>query len=179
MGNFGVALIDEELRAQLVPGEVPLAHEQASMRGAADRSGKAGRPKLVEGFNGPSLGNILTGDTGFRAEDDYFDSKLSGIGVEGAVGAWGQQVGDAIGFLNILMLTNQRLAVVEMENRQVILSVPRQELVGVRKAPRLFQAGRLELAFRDGSIVRPTLAVLIPRASNRFLRAFETGEPQS
>lgn len=179
MGNFGVALIRDELRAQLVAGEVALAFENASMRSSADRSGKTGKPKLVEGFNAPTLGNILTHDTGFRAEDDYFDAKISGVGVEGAVGSRAQQVASALSELGALLLTTQRLAVVDVPSSRILHSIPIGELHSVTRAPRFLQIGRLELTFRDGSVVRPTLAILIPRASARFLRAVETGQPQS
>lgn len=168
-------MLEESLAAALEPGEVPLAYENATMLTAADRSGKERvQPRLVEGFSpDPVVG-------GFQEEDGFFDAAISGIGSQGPAGGWGSQIQAALNSEGgALLLTDRRLAVTGGTNARILLSVSRQEIVGMRSAPRILQAGRVEITFRDGSVVRPMLAMLIPRASRRFLSAFETGTPQS
>lgn len=175
MGNFGVNLLPDSLRADLVAGEIALAYENATILVASDRSGKERKqPRAVDGFSfDPVVGGI-------QPEDGYFDTKLSGIGAEGEHGARAQQVLHALNHGGTaLLLTNLRLAVVGGMPSRVLLSIPAGEIASIRGAPRLLQFGRIEIGFRDGSVVRPNLALLIPRASGRFLRAFETGQPQS
>ena len=50
---------------------------------------------------------------------------------------------------------------------------PRGSVAAVAWSPRLFQFGRIELRFRDGSVVRLMAGLLSPLAARRFVRAWE------
>lgn len=173
MGHFGVALLSDEVRALLGENETPIAFEFASMMGSADRTGKHPKTRLYDGFSwDPVLGGI-------QAEDGYFESKIAGVGAEGPEGSMGSALLEAIGTGASLLLTTDRLMVVEQYKPRVRFQVPRSELIGVRAVPRFGQLGRLELSLRDGSRVRPMLGMIWPAAARRFRRAFRTGQPQS
>ncbi|MFT0848271.1 hypothetical protein VR010_11025 [Actinomycetaceae bacterium L2_0104] len=173
MGVFGVALLPDQVRANLLAGEAALAYENASMMNAADLSGQKEKPRIAEGFSWNPV------DSGIQPGEGYFESKLSGVGAEGAVGSLGSQVLGATGAGAHLLLTNYRLAIVDSSSHGFRLSIPRQEIAGIEGAPRLGQFGRIQIVFRDGSVVRPMLGMLLPRAAKRFLRAWQTGQPQS
>lgn len=173
MGHFGVALLPDGLLAQLQPGETALGYESASMMGAADRAGRSEKPRPVTGVDlNPFAGGITT-------DPDYLTVKLSGVGAAGAPGV-GSQFMAALGSDgDALLLTDRRIMVTRVTTSEVVVQAPSSSIVYMRAAPRLLQFGRLEIGFTDGSVVRPMLAMLIPRATKRFLRAFHTGQPQS
>ena len=53
----------------------------------------------------------------------------------------------------------------------------RDEVAEIAWSPRLLQFGRIELRFRDGSIVRLMAGVLSPLAARRFIRTWEQSMP--
>ena len=77
-----------------------------------------------------------------------------------------------------LVLTDARLFVAKHKPNEAPSlgwARPRDSVAEIVWSPRLFQFGRVELRFQDGSIVRLMAGLLFPMAARRFVRTWERG----
>lgn len=164
--HFGVEMLPSGARNLLRHGERPVAWEMATFLGGANRAGKSEKPRAVTGVSA----DPITG--GIQSDPDFFDVALSGAGASGAEGSRADQFMRAFPDGGGILLTTQRLGALDysVTGKGVAhLWIPRKEIVSIERAPRLLQRGRIAITFTDGSVLRPTLGILSPRAARRFL----------
>lgn len=98
-------------------------------------------------------------------------------------GTWAERFAEVIGTddQHELLLTAQRLAVVTTERRkgdpELVLSVPRDQVVTVEPAGSGLERGRIRFDFRDGSQAHGVMGLVMPRPARRFLEAYSASTP--
>ncbi|WP_139977931.1 hypothetical protein [Nocardioides litoris] len=194
MGLSGLAQLPPSLRASLPPGEEPLAWEPVAAAHGQDRIGMTGRPRVVESVELNPV-RALTGGP-IELETGFLDRWLGGITSSGSPGSWADRLRRAIDDdLWSTDLTSSRLAVTThrvllvAEGAQTLgtdpatgrgtwdaatrvrLELPRSAVLSARNRPRPLMAGRLVLAFDDGSTSALMCGMLSPRPARRLLAA--------
>ena len=170
----------------LEPGERLLAmgvvhtHWSGDTSALASEGGDPHRPASGQGLvDGIDL-------TGVQYNQDRVKGFVAGSSGSGSAGSWGDRVWQAIkaraGTGNVeWAVTDRRLLLLDNDEGnpptfRLHLAVPREAIRSARRRSKiLFQWGRVEVTFVDGSMVALVLALLDLSAAGNFVRALETG----
>ncbi|MFV0526214.1 MAG: hypothetical protein ACK5RL_17140 [Acidimicrobiales bacterium] len=163
-GYFGLGEMTDAHHALLGVGEEPLAFESMQMMGA-DLTGVSRKPRIFGGWSWSLF------DGGIQPDTEAVNMWLVGVGAEGPVGSIAQHFTTACNGTSRLLLTTTRLIVTDPTEGGIKFELALSDVARVRRDWRLFQSGRIEITFADGSIARPTMGLVLTRARNRFIRA--------
>ena len=151
----------------LRPSETPGALQAATHVPGREDLGRA-RPDLG--------GELLDIATGWHSEylQDVTDGLVSGTNLVGWPGCEAQTLARAAGGHDDLVVTDQRLLLVDIstEHPVVVWERERTHITLVRRAPRFAQAGRIQIVMADGSAVALMLGVISSAGARRVVRAW-------
>ena len=141
---------------------------------ASEGGGEGGSGRLVEGVDW----------TGVQYNQDRINRAISGVSGSGAAGSWGDRTWQALrahaGTVD-WAITDRRLLFLDHQigNPPVFtvqFAVPRAAIRSARRRSKfLFQWGRVEVTFADGSMIALVLALLDLGAAGLFLRSLDSG----
>ncbi len=104
------------------------------------------------------------------------DEKISGTAVTGAAGSVGVRIADATRdrIRQFGVVTERRFVVVHQQAAakfELVTEVPRADMVSAVRRGRLFQRGRVVIAFADGSSIAVNTGILLTGQARRLVTA--------
>lgn len=136
----------------------------------------AGRERAPDERTGGVTFDIFNG-LSVQAWEDAAEQAIGGLTLDTRGGPLAGQLAKAARLMPFLVLTNQRLLVVDdlgdPERQSLTWVVPLEHVAVVKHDPRLpVDMGRILVAFDDSSLVRLRAGLLLPIAARRFAKAF-------
>lgn len=164
-----LSIFSEVLTQILEPGEKALVLAAAMYRAGNENLG-APRP----GFDGDTVLDMALGlPTPYLMA--VADGLVTGTSLWGWPGCLAQQLAEVLGSVPDLVLTDRRLLLVKIAEgtARQLWQCPRAAILAARRAPRLFQAGRVILTFADGSALAVMLGVVSGSNARRVVSALQ------
>ena len=162
MGAFDPETIyTAQLAGMLASGERVLAAATASYFSGHEELGQPGYLSfdLVNGLSSSTLEGAAV-----RA--------VSGLTLVGFPGSLATVARDALRDANTLVVTDRRVRFAQLETHgNLIAVIGRHQVAGAVLEPRIFQSGRVTVAFTDGSMLRVMCGMFSARAARRLVAA--------
>ena len=154
----------DELAELLQPGEALLRAVMAQYLAGAEETGPVDNVVTFDPINGLYVASW----------DRAMTKAMGGVTLRGDHGSLAATCARSFDHADHLVLTTQRLMVVHLGPKQGKLAwhAPLAAVVELAHDPRLFQHGRIRVAFSDASLLRLGCGYLFPGAARRVAGAF-------